>query len=268
MSLQEGFKKYRAKLSKKKYKEALQQIKSIWSQFKPTAETEDNLVENFNLIVSQLRLALHYNETELFETIYCELVASSQLEIEQINLLHFLRLEHLLISGLLEKAIDQQTHLRTDLLRPKDQERLLQLKSYIQSRSESMHPLNANSEASKDSESETSHKINQLLRNGNYKEALPILEELSQADPTNVTYLYNLAITKLELSHYKDAIGLFKSCLVIDPLHQKSAFNIAQMAKGLGDEAGYLEYLRLCFQINPFSRESGSISPEVGIGVH
>lgn len=265
---QEELSHYRQALIAKNYKEALQLTKSMWTDSASRKKSQEELIKNFDLFVSQLRLALHFKEAALFEDIYCELLNLEELETVDVNLLHFLRLEHLLLSGLLEKSVEQQTHLQADLLKAKDQERLLHLKSYIQSRSQPESQSQVDSENDKESETEANQRLNRLLKDGNFKAAMPLLEELTQNDPTNVNYLYNLAVTKLELSHYKDAIGLFNSCLVLDPMHQKSAFNIAQIAKGLGDEAGHLQYLRLCFQINPFSKESESISPEIGIGVN
>lgn len=268
MISQEELNHYRQALIAKDYKEALQLAKSMWTDSAPRNESQEDLIKNFDLFVSQLRLSLHFKEAVLFEDIYCELLNLEGLETVDINLLQFLRLEHHLLSGLLEKAVEQLNHLQADLLKAKDQERLLHLKSYIQSRSQPESQSQVDSENGKESETEANQRLNRLLKDGNFKEAMPLLEELSQGDPTNVNYLYNLAITKLELTHYQDAIGLFKSCLVLDPMHQKSAFNIAQIAKGLGDEPGHVQFLRLCFQINPFSKEFESISPELGIGVN
>jgi tetratricopeptide (TPR) repeat protein len=78
-----------------------------------------------------------------------------------------------------------------------------------------------------------------LLQDRQYKQAVPILRALLEADPDSPVVLFNLGMAESDLGKLDDAIGHLRTLLKTDPQHAhgRVALGVAQARDGQIDEA-------------------------------
>lgn len=60
--------------------------------------------------------------------------------------------------------------------------------------------------------------VQELLKDGKIKDALPFLEALSEAKPNDALVLYNLGIAHSELGRFEDAVVRLRKSVQLDPV--------------------------------------------------
>jgi tetratricopeptide (TPR) repeat protein len=87
-------------------------------------------------------------------------------------------------------------------------------------------------------------------QNGNYAEAIPVLQDLAAAQPDSVELHYDLATAYAHQENYLESIKEYKEVLRLDPIHLSAELLLAKALLNQGNVEESLPYLRDYVQRN------------------
>src|SRR5688572_32649152 len=81
-----------------------------------------------------------------------------------------------------------------------------------------------------------------LMDEGNYKDALPVLDKLVEADTINTVYRYNRALTLFNLKRYHESLSEYKALAKVLPEQSEYIFQIGNAYEQLDSAAQAVQY--------------------------
>jgi tetratricopeptide (TPR) repeat protein len=86
---------------------------------------------------------------------------------------------------------------------------------------------------------------------GNYKDAIPVLDKLVKADSGNITYRYNRAVTLFNLKRYQESLSEYKNLSYVLPEQSEYIFQIGNAYERLANIPEAINYYSKAIGIDP-----------------